>query len=184
MTLTFLTKLKLGFASQPRCPPFLSTGQGKMAVIARERYKGAWGLLSKPCHLFCRDRCVSSRESKKFCLTGEVKSTQVCCNVCERVNMKNFVWAQSPVLLLTHHHGPGMLQSMWSPRVGHDWATELNWTPRTTLSHPVPQDPFNEELGGYISTLLYYTSSPPPFLEQALKGTSYEFTVVFVKTFL
>ena len=24
--------------------------------------------------------------------------------------------------------GPGMLQSMGSPRVGHDWATELNWT--------------------------------------------------------
>jgi len=23
---------------------------------------------------------------------------------------------------------PGMLQSMGSPRVGHDWATELNWT--------------------------------------------------------
>ena len=23
---------------------------------------------------------------------------------------------------------PGMLQFMWSQRVGHDWATELNWT--------------------------------------------------------
>ena len=23
---------------------------------------------------------------------------------------------------------PGELQSMWSQRVGHDWATELNWT--------------------------------------------------------
>ena len=23
---------------------------------------------------------------------------------------------------------PGMLQSMWSQRVGHDWVTELNWT--------------------------------------------------------
>ena len=23
---------------------------------------------------------------------------------------------------------PGVLQSMWSQRVGHDWATELNWT--------------------------------------------------------
>ena len=26
---------------------------------------------------------------------------------------------------------PGMLQSMGSQRVGHDWATELNWTDRT-----------------------------------------------------
>ena len=25
----------------------------------------------------------------------------------------------------------GILQSMWSERVGHDWATELNWTEKT-----------------------------------------------------
>ena len=25
---------------------------------------------------------------------------------------------------------PGVLQCMWSQRVGHDWATELNWTER------------------------------------------------------
>ena len=29
--------------------------------------------------------------------------------------------------------GPGMLQSMGSARVGHDWATELNWTDTTLL---------------------------------------------------
>ena len=39
-----------------------------------------------------------------------------------------------------HHHsgswwwtgGPGVLQSMGSQRVGHDWATELNWKNRTS----------------------------------------------------
>ena len=34
----------------------------------------------------------------------------------------------------------GMLQSMGSQRVGHDWATELNWTDQsTTLYFPYPQ---------------------------------------------
>ena len=28
---------------------------------------------------------------------------------------------------------PGMLQSMGSQRVGHDWATELNWTERSSV---------------------------------------------------
>ena len=28
---------------------------------------------------------------------------------------------------------PGVLQSMGSQRVGHDWATELNWTERNSL---------------------------------------------------
>ena len=28
---------------------------------------------------------------------------------------------------------PGMLQFMWSQRVGHDWATELNWTELSDL---------------------------------------------------
>ena len=28
---------------------------------------------------------------------------------------------------------PGVLQSMWSQRVGHDWATELNWTNKCLL---------------------------------------------------
>ena len=36
---------------------------------------------------------------------------------------------------------PGMLRFMGSQRVGHDWATELNWTyPLTTFTH-FPQTP-------------------------------------------
>ena len=34
---------------------------------------------------------------------------------------------------------PGMLQSMGSQRVGHDWVTELNWTDYGCLYHKVIQ---------------------------------------------
>ena len=37
-----------------------------------------------------------------------------------------WVWVNSRSCLWTRR--PGMLQSMGSQRVGHDWATELNWT--------------------------------------------------------
>ena len=37
-----------------------------------------------------------------------------------------WVWASSGSWWWTGR--PGMLQSMGSPRVGHNWATELNWT--------------------------------------------------------
>ena len=37
-----------------------------------------------------------------------------------------WVWASSGSLWCTGR--PGMLQSMGSQRVGHDWVTELNWT--------------------------------------------------------
>ena len=44
-----------------------------------------------------------------------------------------WVWVNSGNCWWTRH--PGMLQSMGSQRVGHDWATELNWscTPRPNL---------------------------------------------------
>ena len=32
---------------------------------------------------------------------------------------------------------PGMLQSMWSQRVGYDWVTELNWLVNITILHIV-----------------------------------------------
>ena len=32
---------------------------------------------------------------------------------------------------------PGVLRFMWSQRVGHDWATELNWTESPTLMLPL-----------------------------------------------
>ena len=34
---------------------------------------------------------------------------------------------------------PGVLQSMGSQRVGHDWATELNWTERNRTEGPIPE---------------------------------------------
>ena len=33
---------------------------------------------------------------------------------------------------------PGMLQSMGSQKVGHDWATERNWT---AVKHKITSDP-------------------------------------------
>ena len=33
---------------------------------------------------------------------------------------------------------PGVLQSMGSQRVGHDWVTELNWTPFKTCNNYFP----------------------------------------------
>ena len=36
-----------------------------------------------------------------------------------------WIWAGSGTWWWTGK--PGMLQSIWSKRVGHDWATELNW---------------------------------------------------------
>ena len=33
---------------------------------------------------------------------------------------------------------PGVLQFMWSQRVGHDWATELNWTELNQGWNPYP----------------------------------------------
>ena len=40
-------------------------------------------------------------------------------------NSMEQVWVNSGILWWTG--GPGMLQSMRSRRVGHDWVTELNW---------------------------------------------------------
>ena len=46
-----------------------------------------------------------------------------------------WVWASSVSWWWTGK--PGLLQSMGSQRVGHDWATELNWTERL----PLPSQP-------------------------------------------
>ena len=42
-----------------------------------------------------------------------------------------WVWASSESWWWTGR--PGMLQSMGSPRVGHDWATDLNWTEHSSF---------------------------------------------------
>ena len=41
------------------------------------------------------------------------------------LNQRTWVWASSRSWWLTGKHG--VLQSMGSHRVGHDWVTELNW---------------------------------------------------------
>ena len=43
-----------------------------------------------------------------------------------------WVWVNSGIWWWTGK--PGLLQSMGSQRVGHDWVTELNWT--ATLTYP------------------------------------------------
>ena len=46
---------------------------------------------------------------------------------------------------------PGMLQSMGSQRVGHDWATELNWTEQDMFFYTFIMDldiPRNQEIRG------------------------------------
>ena len=43
-----------------------------------------------------------------------------------------WVWASSGRWWWTGK--PGVLQSMWSQRVWHDWATELNWTDSVYLA--------------------------------------------------
>ena len=51
---------------------------------------------------------------------------------------------------------PGMLQSMWSQRVGHNWVTELNWTSICNLGNlPISNDTywndfFSIELSWYL----------------------------------
>ena len=48
-----------------------------------------------------------------------------------------WVWVNSGSWWLTGR--PGMLQSMGSQRVGHDWATELNWTSIILFFGPATQ---------------------------------------------
>ena len=51
---------------------------------------------------------------------------------------------------------PGMLQSMGSQRVGHDWVTELNWTENTFLRDvpggPVAKTPCSQYRGPQIQS--------------------------------
>ena len=60
---------------------------------------------------------------------------------------------------------PGVLQSMGSQRVRHDWATELNWTEKIAWSHlpkfkNKPQkDQIKELLNKDLKTTIRYTST-------------------------
>ena len=66
----------------------------------------------------------------------------------------------------------GVLQSMRSQRVGHDWATELNWTPNLTASwtpHSKPHCPSREK-GHSDSTVSSHTVHWVPQLRGAFKS--------------
>ena len=77
---------------------------------------------------------------------------------------------------------PGVLRFMGSQRVGHDWATELNWTElKGSSSQPLPIFPYIEHLHedlpapGTVPTSLaspaladrFFTTEPPEFLTWA-----------------
>ena len=56
------------------------------------------------------------------------------------VNSRSWWWTEKP----------GVLQSMGSQRVGHDWATELNWIGRPMEHNKSPEKwPFHTELIDY-----------------------------------
>ena len=57
---------------------------------------------------------------------------------------------------------PGVLQFMGSQRVGHDWATELNWTELKVFrsTHPIGLETTSSTCGsGLDSRMMLYTSS-------------------------
>ena len=74
---------------------------------------------------------------------------------------------------------PGMLQSMGSQRVGHDWATELNWTDWTILSSTTPSS-FCLNLSQHQS--LFSSHQVAKVLELQLQHQSFQwiFTVYFL----
>ena len=68
-----------------------------------------------------------------------------------------FVWVNSGSWWWTGR--PGVLQSMGLQRVGHDWATELNWTEQRTWKQP--RYPLTDEWikkSWYIYTTEYYSA--------------------------
>ena len=78
-----------------------------------------------------------------------------------------WVWVNSRISWWTRR--PGVLQFMGSQRVGHDWATELNWTesafiPSSTTGHTL--ETWVENVLGFCH-IMWYVSS---FLCQGYKG--------------
>ena len=152
--------------------------------MARERYKGGWG---------CWVSLAISFAVIDVCLQGNPKSSAW------QVRLKVHRCAVMPVRGLTWKVlcEPRILSFCWpitrdlaccSPcgRQEFDMTEQLNWT-----EHQGPlcpswslRTPSKGSWGATSPLSPLHTSSPPPFLEQAPKGTSYEFTVVFVKTFL
>ena len=61
---------------------------------------------------------------------------------------------------------PGMLQSMGSQRVGHDWATKLNWTELiNTYMHINTSINYQTQLyDGFIFSNIWYGYSLPIFI--------------------
>ena len=76
-----------------------------------------------------------------------------------------WVWVESGSWWWTGR--PGMLQFMGLQRVGHRWATELNWTP-TLLPSLISSLPFPHSLGSSHTGLLVL-----PWMNPALWANSY-----------
>ena len=54
---------------------------------------------------------------------------------------------------------PGVLQFMGSQRVGHDWATELNWSEKPFLHPPPRRDLFHDAILQFPEIISLYSSS-------------------------
>ena len=81
------------------------------------QYFGSWGKeLTHWKRLWCWDRLKAGGEGDVRGLDGWMAALTQCTWVW--VNSRSWYWTGRP----------GMLQSMGSQRVGHDWVTELNWT--------------------------------------------------------
>ena len=80
---------------------------------------------------------------------------------------RTWIWASSRSWRWTVKSG--MLQSMGSQRVGHDWATELNWTGLGTLAY----------CAGFLTTCLVildksFSFPRPQFLYLEIEWAAYE----------
>ena len=63
----------------------------------------------------------------------EVKRRRVWQKMMASPTQRRWVWVNSGSWWWTGR--PGVLQSMGSQRVGHDWVTELNWPPESRCPH-------------------------------------------------
>ena len=64
---------------------------------------------------------------------------------------------------------PGMLQFMGSQRVGHDWATELNWTERYTCAYFCSTLPQKQNMFVERNIIINITYCFPSWKDDAVK---------------
>ena len=75
------------------------------------------------------------------------------------LNLWTWVWVSARSWWWTGK--PGVLQSMGSQRVGHDWATELNWTSNPTMYTTSPSLDLDQPLCGWWGFILLASQSLP-----------------------